>query len=87
MSFLTAVWRFAVGGDKDVAAGQKALGRIHRLLTKAMSERNGAPRALTLEQIAPIRAICDQLSAANCNANCLFYLLCVCVCVVELVND
>uniref|UniRef100_A0AAV1U4H1 2-aminoethanethiol dioxygenase n=1 Tax=Peronospora matthiolae TaxID=2874970 RepID=A0AAV1U4H1_9STRA len=65
MSFLNAVWRLATGSDKDLAAGQKALVRIRQLLSEAMSLYEGAPHALTLEQIAPIRAICDELTAAN----------------------
>lgn len=67
MDLLNAAWRFSFRGDKDLAAGQKALERIQDLLVTTIAKYNGAPHALTREEIAPIEAICDQLVPANCN--------------------
>ncbi|KAL3669860.1 hypothetical protein V7S43_005237 [Phytophthora oleae] len=65
MDLLNAVWNFSFGGDKDMAEGQKALKRIQDLLVQAITKYDGAPHALTREEIAPIKAICDQLFPAN----------------------
>ncbi|KAK1931165.1 Plant cysteine oxidase 2 [Phytophthora citrophthora] len=78
MDLLNAVWNFSFGGDKDVAEGQKALEQIQDLLVKAITKYEGALHALTREEIAPIKAICDQLFPANCNA------LCVCLLALQL---
>lgn len=55
MDLLNAVWRFSVGGDKDLAAGQQALERIQQLLVTAIAKYDGEPHALTREEIAPSR--------------------------------
>ncbi|KAE8998390.1 hypothetical protein PR003_g12740 [Phytophthora rubi] len=65
MDLLNAVWRFSVGSDSDLAAGQLALERIQQLLVSAIAKDDGAPHALTRAEIAPIKAICDQLFPAN----------------------
>ncbi|ETM33954.1 hypothetical protein L914_18856 [Phytophthora nicotianae] len=65
MEFLNTIWRFSFGGNKDVVEGQKALERIQDLLVKAIAKYDGAPHALTAEEIAPVKAICDELFPAN----------------------
>eukprot|EP00644_Phytophthora_capsici_P016143 jgi/Phyca11/507560/fgenesh2_kg.PHYCAscaffold_28_\ len=65
MDLLNAVWNFSFGGDKDVAEGQKALEQIQDLLVKAITKHGGTPHALTREEIAPIKVICDHLFPAN----------------------
>ncbi|KAG7387564.1 hypothetical protein PHYPSEUDO_013958 [Phytophthora pseudosyringae] len=65
MDLINAVWRFSFGGDKDVAEGQKVLDRIQELLVQAITKYEGAPHALTPEEIAPIKGFCDQLFPAN----------------------
>ncbi|RLN52073.1 hypothetical protein BBJ29_010141 [Phytophthora kernoviae] len=65
MDFLNAVWHFTFGDNKELAEGQKALEAIQDLLVKAIIKYKGAPHALTLDEIEPIKAICDQLFPAN----------------------
>lgn len=65
MDFLNAVWRFSFGRNQHLADGQKALERIQDLLVKAIIKYDGVPHALTVEEIAPVKAICDQLFPAN----------------------
>ncbi|KUF96132.1 Beta-secretase 2 [Phytophthora nicotianae] len=65
MEFLNTIWRFSFGGNKDVVEGQKALERIQDLLVKAIAKYDGAPHALTAEEITPVKAICDELFPAN----------------------
>ncbi|POM72184.1 hypothetical protein PHPALM_11144 [Phytophthora palmivora] len=65
MDYLNAVWRFSFGGNKDLAAGQKALESIQDLLVKTIGKYDGEPHALTPDEMAPIKAICDQLFPAN----------------------
>lgn len=65
MDLLNAVWRFSFGGDKHLADGQKALERIQELLVKTIAKYEGEPHALSPEEIAPIKEICDQLFPAN----------------------
>ena len=66
MDFLNALRRFSFERDKNLVAGQKALEWIHDLLVKTIAKYDGIPQALTLEDIAPIKVICDQLVLANC---------------------
>ncbi|CAH0490683.1 unnamed protein product [Peronospora farinosa] len=65
MDFLNVLRRFAFGRDKNLVAGQKALERIQELLLETIAKYDGVPQALTLEEIAPIKVICDQLVLAN----------------------
>ncbi|OWZ00041.1 hypothetical protein PHMEG_00028853 [Phytophthora megakarya] len=65
MDFFNAVWRFSFGGDQDVTAGQKALERIQDLLVKAIAKDQDGAHALTAEEMAPIKTICDQLFPVN----------------------
>ncbi|KAG2781397.1 hypothetical protein PC129_g17510 [Phytophthora cactorum] len=65
MNFLDAVWRFSFGGNKHMVEGQKALECIQDLLVKAITKYDGAPHALTPEEIAPVKVICDQLFPTN----------------------
>ncbi|CAI5744983.1 unnamed protein product [Peronospora destructor] len=65
MDFLNALRRFSFGRDKNLVAGQKALERIQDLLAKTIAKYDGVPQALTLEEIAPIKMLCDQLVLAN----------------------
>lgn len=61
MNVLNAVWRFSFGKDKHVADGLKVLEQIRSMLVKTIANSGGSPHALTSEEIAPIKAICDQL--------------------------
>ncbi|KAI9895259.1 hypothetical protein PsorP6_016620 [Peronosclerospora sorghi] len=66
MDFIKAVLRLSYEGDQAVKAGQKALEQIQKLVVKTIAKYEGVPHALTLDEMAPIQAICDQLGPANC---------------------
>ncbi|KAG7400701.1 hypothetical protein PHYBOEH_004748 [Phytophthora boehmeriae] len=65
MELLKTMWRFTFGDNKELDEGQKALEAIQDLLVKAITKHEGDPHALTLEEMGPIKAICDQLHPAN----------------------
>ncbi|CAH0514840.1 unnamed protein product [Peronospora belbahrii] len=65
MNFINAIWQCTFGRDKNVVAGQKVLEYIHYLLVKTIDKYEGNPHALTMEEIIPIKAICDHLVLAN----------------------
>ncbi|CEG49082.1 Uncharacterized conserved protein [Plasmopara halstedii] len=65
MNILNSIWRLSFGKDKHVVDGQKALKNIQSLLLNTIAKYEGVSHALTSEEIAPIKAICDQLFPEN----------------------
>ncbi|KAJ0392105.1 hypothetical protein ATCC90586_011018 [Pythium insidiosum] len=71
MEVMSSVWRsFVHTSATDAAAARKLLERIHHALLdvyRAKLTRDGADvsLALTVEEIAPIKALCDELTPAH----------------------
>lgn len=72
---MTSAWRSLVYGGgsaaaaADVAAGRQILEKIQLALLLAF-KKHGV-HALSLDEIAPIKALCDQLLPAHCTSICL----------------
>lgn len=64
MDALGSLWRSLTQGNGDAAVGKRLLEGIHTALAAAVAARG--VQALTPEELAPIKALCDQLLPAHC---------------------
>ncbi|TYZ58476.1 hypothetical protein PybrP1_007994 [[Pythium] brassicae (nom. inval.)] len=75
LDLVTAAWRAILGGAApsstiaaavaDLAAGRRILESIQLALAHALRLRGGRAHALTTDEIAPIKALCDELLPAH----------------------
>lgn len=76
VDLVTAAWRSILGSSApsssmaaaaaDLAAGRHILEKIQFALAHALHLRGGRAHALTTDEIAPIKALCDDLLPAHC---------------------
>lgn len=62
---MTSIWRSLMHVNEATAA-RNLLAAIQEALLEAFCAADGSARALSLEEIAPIKALCDQLTPAHC---------------------
>lgn len=68
---MASAWRSLVYGGgsaaaADIAAGRQILEKIQLSLMQAFQKRG--THALSVDEIAPIKALCDQLLPAHCTS-------------------